>query len=65
MKIADLFVPGLAIYPEIALVLFLIVFALVLVAVCSPRASKKWEGAGALPLEDTSPGARREQGSGA
>jgi hypothetical protein len=42
---------GLVIYPEIALVLFLAVFAVVLVKVASKSNAREWEHASKLPLE--------------
>ncbi len=44
---------GLAIYPEIALVLFLVAFAAVLVQVASRKRGNEWEGARTLPLTDS------------
>lgn len=42
----------LATYPQIALVLFLAVFAVMVVRVFSKRRAKEYEAASRLPLED-------------
>ena len=43
---------GLAFYPQVALVLFLVAFAIVLVRTFLPAAQPLWERAGRLPLDD-------------
>ena len=54
MKLSDIVgaAQGLAIYAEVALVLFLFAFAAVLVQLASGKRSAEWERARALPLAD-------------
>ena len=53
MRLSDLMSNmDLAIYPQIALVIFLVVFAGVLVRVFSKSKAKDYEEAARLPLED-------------
>lgn len=47
---------GLAIYAEIALILFALVFAAIVVRVLSPKHRDEFEAARRLPLEDGAPG---------
>ncbi len=53
---------GLAIYAEVALVLFLVVFVAVVARTFSPRRRAEMERAAQLPLEDDGP-VTPEQGS--
>jgi hypothetical protein len=43
---------GLAVYAEVALVLFFAAFVAVLVQVSSKKRAAEWKAAGSLPLED-------------
>jgi hypothetical protein len=43
---------GLAFYPQVALVLFLLAFAIVLVRTFLPAAQPLWERAGRMALDD-------------
>ena len=43
---------GLAFYPQVALVLFLLAFAIVVVRTFLPGAQPLWERAGRMPLDD-------------
>jgi hypothetical protein len=54
MKLSDIVsaASGLAVYAEVALVLFFAAFVTVLVQVASKRRAKDWEEASALPLGD-------------
>jgi hypothetical protein len=54
MKLSDIVsaAHGLVIYPEVALVLFLIAFIAVLVQIASGKRATEWERARALPLVD-------------
>lgn len=55
MKLSDIVsaAHGLAIYAEIALVLFLVAFAAVLVQIASKKRAPEWERARSLPLSDS------------
>jgi len=55
MKLSEIVsaAPGLAIYAEIALVLFLIAFVAVIAQVTSKTGRSKWQGAEALPLDES------------
>ncbi len=54
VRLSDLMsnMPGLSIYPQIALIIFVVVFAGVLLRVFSKRKQKDYEAAARLPLED-------------
>jgi uncharacterized membrane protein YtjA (UPF0391 family) len=53
MKLSDIVShAGLSGYAEVALVLFLIAFVLVVVTLMMPRRAQMWEHARHLPLED-------------
>jgi hypothetical protein len=53
MKLSDVVsAAGLTIYPKIALVLFLLAFAIVVVRILLPGRRAQWARHAALPLED-------------
>jgi hypothetical protein len=54
MKLSDIVsaAQGLAVYAEVALLLFFAAFLAVLVQVTSKKRASEWEAAGSLPLED-------------
>jgi len=56
MKLSDIVgAAGLAVYAEVALVLFLIVFVAVVFDVVSRHRASDWDQASRLPLADDSP----------
>jgi cbb3-type cytochrome oxidase subunit 3 len=61
MKLSDVVAhAGLALYAELALVLFLIVFAAVLIRLYRPGQSAELEAQRMLPLEPETPASPRE-----
>jgi cbb3-type cytochrome oxidase subunit 3 len=53
---------GLSRYAEVALVLFIIAFVLVVARILLPGQRKKWERAARLPLDDDNPSSPRQGG---
>jgi hypothetical protein len=64
MKLSDIVsaAQGLAVYAEVALVLFLVAFAAVLVQITSSKRAPEWERARHLPLADLDRGASSADG---
>lgn len=57
MRLSDIMShAGLALYAEVAMVIFLIVFLAVLYRTFRPSKRKEYEDMGRLPFEDGSPG---------
>ncbi|HVW27397.1 MAG TPA: hypothetical protein VHC69_18665 [Polyangiaceae bacterium] len=54
MKLSDIVsaAHGLVVYPEVALLLFLVAFIAVLVQIASGKRANEWERARTLPLVD-------------
>jgi hypothetical protein len=53
MKLSDIMsAAGLTLYPQIALVLFLVAFAIVLARILLPGRRALWERRASLPLDD-------------
>lgn len=51
---------GLSVYAEIALVIFLIAFLLIVVSVFAPSRQKEFEAASRMPLDDIHPQTPRQ-----